>query len=347
LSATSPAEPRNPAPLDAPSQPGVRLRSVSETLPAPAVRVEALSLWLDRLAEHVVLFRAGGFVFVTFGLFAAVGVALSVGSMGVILIGQGVGIDRFLALALAGSASIVVGSWLLAQLLDYQLLLRSPSQALRRPVFVSWGGILPLPIVLALFSQAADGSALMLLDALARTILIGHVFGRLGCLTYGCCFGRPTSGRLAIRYRNPLSKAVRVGHVHDTPLHPAPLYEAAVDVGGALAVNLVALGGAPLGVPAALAMILYGLGRFAVEFYKDNAGRYVIGRIAINHVVCLVVAALGVALLARVLGQPVPAPPIDWARGLASVPALLRVLLPCALIVFLGFALHRRDVGTW
>ena len=167
------------APLAASPPPAMRSPARSK-LDRPA---EIASAALDWLANRVVLFRAGDLVFVTFGLFAALGTLFTLTGMGVILLGQGMGARTFLGLSLFGSATIVLASWLLGQLLDFRLVLENPREALRRPIFVSWGGVFGLPIVFGLFSWLSDFSLLLLLDALARTRPIGHALGRLGCLS--------------------------------------------------------------------------------------------------------------------------------------------------------------------
>jgi hypothetical protein len=93
----------------------------------------ALSAILDRLADRVVLFRYRDWVFVSFGLFGALGAVLTTSLMGAILVGQGVSPGLFLGMALLGSAAVVGGSWLLGQAFDYHLLLEDPRKALRRP----------------------------------------------------------------------------------------------------------------------------------------------------------------------------------------------------------------------
>jgi phosphatidylglycerol:prolipoprotein diacylglycerol transferase len=306
-----------------------------------------VSAALDWLAQRVVLFRHGDLVFVTFGLFAALGAFLTLAWMGVILIGQGVSIQAFVILALVASALVVLGSWLLAQLLDFRLLLQKPREALRRPVFASWGGLLIVPLVFGIFSWHSGVAVLVLVDAFARSMPIGHALGRLGCLSYGCCFGRPTGRRLAITYRNPLAKAVRIGGLQNVRLHPAALYEAVLDLGILLVVNTAALLGAPLGVPSALALVLYGLGRFAIEFSKDNDGRIVLGRCAVNHLISLAMAALGALLLHSILLAPEATPVIAWASALDTVPRLLPALAPSAMVIFAGYSVHRRSVGSW
>jgi phosphatidylglycerol:prolipoprotein diacylglycerol transferase len=309
--------------------------------------VAHISGLLNRLANHVVLFQFGNLVFVTFGLFVALGAAVSLAGAGTILIGQGLGGGLFLAFALGGSAAVVGGSWFAGVILDYRLVLRQGWRALRRPIFVSWGGLLALPLSLAVFSVWTGFSALLILDALARTVPLGHALGRLGCLCYGCCFGRPTHGCLAITYRNPQAKAVRVAGLWGVPLHPAALYEAVLEFGVFLAVNAAAVMDVPVGVPAGLALLLYGSGRFAIEFLRDNQGRMLFAWVSVNHVLSLTVAALGGLALCVLLTARQQAPTISWAAGLEAIPWLLVAIVPSALVMFLGFAMHWRRVGHW
>jgi phosphatidylglycerol:prolipoprotein diacylglycerol transferase len=307
----------------------------------------AASSALDWLGERVVLFRYRDWVFVSFGLFASVGAWLTMSLMAFLLIGQGVTPGQFAFLALVSCAAIVTGSWLFARLLD----LRVPAadRAARcRPIFVSWGGIFSLLLVFVLFGLFSGNGALVMLDAVARSAFLGHAIGRLGCLSYGCCFGRPTRSPLTITYRAREAKAVRVGHRHGVPLHPAPLYEALLDIALLVAVNAVAFAGAPLGVPAALACLGYGCGRFAIEFLRDDDGRAVFGSMSLNQLIALAMALLGVALAGAVLvGGPVAAPPFAFAAPLRDAPWLSAAFLPGALLVFVGFALHRGEVGRW
>jgi phosphatidylglycerol:prolipoprotein diacylglycerol transferase len=308
---------------------------------------DSLSAALDWLADRVVLFRYRDLVFVSFGLFGALGAFLTLAWMGVILAGQGVSVLVFGSLALVACSLVVLGSWLLAQLLDFRLLLEKPRETLRRPVFVSWGGLLTVPLVLGIFSWHSGVALLALVDAFALGMPIGHALGRLGCLSYGCCYGRPTKGRLAITYRNPLAKAVRVGGHQHVRLHPAPLYEVALDLGILLAVNAALFLGMPLGVPSALALVAYGLGRFAIEFVKDNGGRILRDRYSVNHLMSLAMAALGVLLLPSILLAPQATPTIAWAPALDAVPWLLPALVPSAMVIFAGFSVHGRNVGSW
>ena len=56
-------------------------------------------------------------------------------------------------------------------------------------------------------------------DVLAPSLALGNVFGRIGCLLNGCCYGRACSLPWAIRFP--------ADHVtHGAPVHPTEIYDA-------------------------------------------------------------------------------------------------------------------------
>jgi hypothetical protein len=67
----------------------------------------------------------------------------------------------------------------------------------------------------------------------------------------------------------------------------------------------------------------------------------------VNHLMSLAMAGLGVLLLPSIVLAPEAAPAIAWGAALDSLPRLLPALLPAALVIFLGFSVHWRSVGSW
>lgn len=60
------------------------------------------------------------------------------------------------------------------------------------------------------------------LDVLTPSMVIGHMFGRLGCLASGCCYGKPTgSSWYGIRFYSEFVEK----QYHGVLLHPTQLYE--------------------------------------------------------------------------------------------------------------------------
>lgn len=95
--------------------------------------------------------------------------------------------------------------------------------------------------------------------------------GRVGCLTAGCCHGKPHGW--GVRYGEDHVNAGFAPELAGVRLFPVQLVEAAlalcvVGVGAALV-----LGGSPPGTALSWYVIAYGLGRFCFEFMRGDAER--------------------------------------------------------------------------
>jgi phosphatidylglycerol:prolipoprotein diacylglycerol transferase len=59
-------------------------------------------------------------------------------------------------------------------------------------------------------------------DAMVPGLVIAHMFGRFGCLSAGCCYGRPTGSSWGVKLYSDLVDV----NLRGVPLHPTQLYEA-------------------------------------------------------------------------------------------------------------------------
>lgn len=59
-------------------------------------------------------------------------------------------------------------------------------------------------------------------DVSFPSLTIAHAFGRIGCFGAGCCYGRPTSSFLGMRFNSEQVEPALRG----IPIHPTQLYEA-------------------------------------------------------------------------------------------------------------------------
>ncbi len=301
---------------------------------------------LRSLANWTVLFRVGEYIFVTLGLFAAIGAFLGGLWASALLLGQGLPLLE-VALLLAG---VLVGHIVLARIFlwPWRLpdLLQRTGETLHTVEFTSWGGFIAVAAGVVLYALLSGRSLLMLIDVVVLGGTLTHAVGRIGCLTFGCCFGRPSGWPLAIRYDSPLAKAVRVAGLRGTPIHPVPLYEAIFNLGLFLLLNGVAMAGSREGIPAALYLVVYGSGRFLLEFLRYDSGEGHIGPLLRNQWLSVLEAGAGVALLVALLTAPgPPSPSITETDAQALV--LIPLLAVCAALVFLAYSLHRGSIGRW
>ncbi len=123
------------------------------------------------------------------------------------------------------------------------------------------------------------------LDAVAPSIAIGTLFGRLGCFLNGCCFGDPCRLPWAIAFpakSPPWDHQVLLGMIdpHSTaslPIHPTQLYSAL----DGLVILLLLMAYYPLrrrdGEVMGLLMLTYPITRFLIEFLRNDEPAFFAG----------------------------------------------------------------------
>ncbi|MEL6182838.1 MAG: prolipoprotein diacylglyceryl transferase family protein, partial [Myxococcota bacterium] len=157
-------------------------------------------------------------------------------------------------------------------------------------------GLGQLPLVGGVFHGARylwtfPQGLLKYLDVALPLVSLAHAFGRLGCFLAGCCFGSVTDHPAGLRFPggSPAYQLHRKEHLHELmgqyrelgehlslPVHPTQLYS--------VASNLLIFGVLWFwvrkrkqfhGQVAATMLVMYGISRFAVEFFRaDYRGEF-------------------------------------------------------------------------
>jgi phosphatidylglycerol:prolipoprotein diacylglycerol transferase len=93
---------------------------------------------------------------------------------------------------------------------------------------VYYGGLIGASLACLNYAKVRKLPLWKVADILAPSIALGYVFGRIGCLLNGCCYGRACSMPWAIHF--PLD--------HETagqPVHPTEIYDSLLNLGMYLA----------------------------------------------------------------------------------------------------------------
>ncbi len=94
----------------------------------------------------------------------------------------------------------------------------------RRGGLVFYGGLIGASLAIIAYTRWKKLSLWKVADALAPSIALGYVPGRMGCLLNGCCYGRPTDLPWAIHFPpDHVTKGVGV--------HPTEVYDALLNLG--------------------------------------------------------------------------------------------------------------------
>lgn len=219
---------------------------------------------------HPILFEIGSVKVYSYGVFIALGALAGVWYMAVRGKKElGLTFDQANNLFLLIFVAALVGGKLFLFFEDPSGYARNPMKLLGGRGFVFYGSfLLAIPTMLWFFRRNKLNTYQML-DIMAITTCLVHMFGRIGCFMAGCCHGTPTSGIFGVTYIDPACSADPL----NVPLHPTQLYESAFI--GMVMIYLFYLRGRKKfhGQLFLTYLFLYGIGRFVLEYLRGDLAR--------------------------------------------------------------------------
>ena len=185
---------------------------------------------------------------------------------------------RFLRLsALAVGAGLIGGRLGHALFAAPALYLEDPLRILQfwRGGMVYYGGFLGAVAAVAWWCRAERASFLRIADILAPAVPMGLAFGRLGCLSAGCCYGRPVDWGTGIEW--PWAITYLNGHMPEpllgVPLHPVQAYASLSAIALFLFLGWIRRNPRYDGQALAFLLIGYGLIRSTLELFRLDLAR--------------------------------------------------------------------------
>ncbi len=144
--------------------------------------------------------------------------------------------------------------------------------------FVFYGGMIMSALFVYFYSKKKNINFLKLADIFAPALALGHAIGRIGCFFAGCCHGGISNSIFAVRFTNPESM-VSPGLL-GAPVHPTQLYSSAANFIIFIFLHSMLKTAAKRkwknGLIAALYVMLYGISRFIIEFFRgDERGGFI------------------------------------------------------------------------
>lgn len=158
---------------------------------------------------------------------------------------------------------------------------------------VYYGGFIGAALACILFCRARKLPLWSVADVLAPSIALGSVFGRIGCLLNGCCYGRACDLPWAISFPadNPL-------HPPTTPVHPTQIYDALLNLVLYLTLAWLYRHKKFDGQVFAVYLLSYAVTRSVVEYFRgDYTELHRHGGLTPAHLVSIGIFLAGAALL--------------------------------------------------
>lgn len=268
---------------------------------------------------HPILFEIGGFPVYTYGVLLAAAYLLGLQFALVRARARGLEANRVMDLGIWIIISALIGAKLLLLIVEFDTFRQEPRELLTllRSGGVFYGGLIAAVAVALWYLRRHRMPVWAVTDAFAPGIALGHVIGRMGCFFAGCCFGRATDVPWAVTFHNEYA-AQNVGTPLNVAIHPTQLYEAGAEL---LILGLLLLlerRGRPFaGRTFWSYMLMYGVTRFVIEFYRGDP-RGMVGMLSTSQFVSVILVPLSIVMLILLARRNAPEPKVAAGRARAA-----------------------------
>lgn len=191
--------------------------------------------------------------------------------------------------------ALVVG-WASAKLLyvivEFEDFMQDPMMIFSGKGFVVYGGIIGGFLAALFYCKKKGYSFLEYFDLLCPSISLAQGFGRIGCFLAGCCYGRETESFLGVVF--PEGGLAPAG----VKLLPTQLFSSAGDFLITAILLWYYKKNKTAGNVGALYLLLYGVGRFLIEFLRaDERGGF--GIFSTSQWISFLIVGIALALFMK------------------------------------------------
>lgn len=197
--------------------------------------------------------------------------------------------EAVLDIAIYGVLFGFVGAKLLYVIVEFKDFIRDPMSVLGSEGFVVYGGIIFGVLAGIIYCRIKKLKFMEYFDLAAPSIAIAQGFGRIGCFLAGCCYGRRTDAWYGVVF--PESALAPSG----VKLIPTQLISSIGDFAIMAVLLLYSKKAKHPGDVGALYMLLYGVGRFFIEYLR-NDDRGAIGVLSTSQMISIVIVVGGILL---------------------------------------------------
>ncbi len=235
------------------------------------------------------LFSIGPLTVHSYGVMIAIGVlcALFLGEK--LAVKKGLSAEPIYWLTILCAFFGFLSAKLLFCLIEFDKVIKDPMFIFTSNGFVVYGGIIGGILAAMIYCKKKKLSFLGYFDVVLPAVAVAQGFGRIGCFLAGCCYGRETDLPIGIAFHHSNFAPNGVKMI------PTQLISS---VGMFLIAGILLLymrKERRLGRTGALYLILYSIGRFLVEFLRNDY-RGAVGFLSTSQFISLFMVVIGVVV---------------------------------------------------
>ena len=235
------------------------------------------------------LFSIGPLTVLGYGLMIGIGVLCCIFTGMKRAKKNGLSEDAVIDIAIWGLLAGFLGAKLLYVIVEWKRFLADPLSVLGSEGFVVYGGIIAGVLAAIIYCKRKKLVFLEYFDLCSASIALAQGFGRIGCFLAGCCYGRETTSSLGVVF--PEGSLAPAG----VKVLPTQLFSSAGDFGIMFVLLWHYHHRKKVGDTGFLYMLLYGIGRFGIEFLRnDNRGE--VGIFSTSQFISLFIIAAAILL---------------------------------------------------
>lgn len=224
------------------------------------------------------------------------GVMIAIGFLTALLLSekrgkkQGLNIDIIWGIFFCAIIGGMAGTRILYYIVELPQILKNPSILWNfKSGYVVYGGIIGGILTSMIYCRVKKTAFLPYFDLVMPAVAMAQGFGRIGCFFAGCCYGRETDAWYGITFQHSGFAP------NGVKLVPTQLMSSAGDFVICGMLLWYASKKPKTGRVAAAYLLFYGIGRFIIEFFRNDY-RGSVGVLSTSQLISIGIVAAGVVL---------------------------------------------------